>query len=224
MKRFSCTAGALALVLVFVLAVDAYYPHLIVRECPHCKARVVQEATVSGNTIGAVYFTDGKREAKMLPNHPWLAKCPACGGLFWVDEAAEIDAGFEAAEGKHQVMKPSEAELLNFVSATALPGNKERYVRQCAWWTANDAWRHALGVAPKFSEAQLKSLEALSGMLDEAKEVERMFKAEIARELGRFDACRQLLSQPFEGNLQRFADFIRRLADEGDRGVRPVTF
>jgi hypothetical protein len=224
MGRLCSTAGALALVLVFVLAVDAYYPHLIVRECPHCKAHVVEEATVSGNTFGAVYFTDGKREAKMLPNHPWLAKCPSCNGLFWVDEAAEIGSGFEAAKGKHPVMKPSEAELLKFVSATALPENKERYVRHWAWWTANDAWRHARGVAPKFSEAQLKNLEALSGMLDEAEDAERMFKAEIARELGRFDACRQLLSQPFEGNLQKFADFIRRLADEGDLGVCPVKF
>jgi hypothetical protein len=224
MKRFSCKAGAMALLLVFALAADAYYPHLIVRECPHCRAHVVQEATVSGNTIGAVVYTDGKRDARMLPDHPWLAKCPACGGLFWVDEAAEVDSGFEAANGKPRVEKPTEPELLGFVSAEALPREKDRYVRHRAWWTANDAWRRAQGAAPSFSEAQLKNLEALSGMMDETKDVERMFKAEIARELGRFDACRQLLSQPFEGNLQKFADFIRRLADEGDRGVRPVTF
>jgi hypothetical protein len=68
----------------FVLCstVVAYMPALIVRECPHCNAHVVQEETLSGNTIGAKFYTDGKREAKMLPNHPWLVKCPVCSGLF----------------------------------------------------------------------------------------------------------------------------------------------
>ena len=86
----------------FVLcsAVVAYYPMLIVRECPHCKAHVVQEETVSGNTIGAKFYTDGKREAKMLPDHPWLVKCPDVQRLFWVDEAVEVDIGFDAAKGK----------------------------------------------------------------------------------------------------------------------------
>ena len=63
---------AMACFIGFVLCstVVAYYPVLIVRECPHCKAHVVQEETLSGNTIGAKFYTDGKREAKMLPDHP----------------------------------------------------------------------------------------------------------------------------------------------------------
>jgi hypothetical protein len=52
--------------------VVAYYPLPIVRECPHCKAHVVQEETVSGNTIGAKFYTDGRSYAPMLPDHPWL--------------------------------------------------------------------------------------------------------------------------------------------------------
>jgi hypothetical protein len=99
---------AMIMFIGFVLCstVVAYMPALIVRECPHCKAHVVQEETVSGNTIGATYWTDGKRKAKMLPDHPWLAKCPVCAGLFWVDEAVEVDTGFDAAKGK-QVLKPN---------------------------------------------------------------------------------------------------------------------
>ena len=53
---------AMACFIGFVLcsAAVAYYPMLIVRECPHCKAHVVQEETVSGNTIGAKFYTDGR--------------------------------------------------------------------------------------------------------------------------------------------------------------------
>ena len=50
---------AMIMFIGFVLcsAAVAYYPVLMVR-CPHCKAHVVQEETVSGNTIGAKHFTD----------------------------------------------------------------------------------------------------------------------------------------------------------------------
>ena len=46
---------AMIMFIGFVLCstVVAYMPMLIIRECPHCKAHVVQEETVSGNTIGA---------------------------------------------------------------------------------------------------------------------------------------------------------------------------
>ena len=80
---------AMACFIGFVLCstVVAYMPAFVIRECPHCRAHVVEEQTVSGNTIGAVLFTDGKRHAPMFPDHPQLAKCPVCGGLFWVQEA-----------------------------------------------------------------------------------------------------------------------------------------
>jgi uncharacterized protein YbaR (Trm112 family) len=223
MKRY-LTLAVVAATLMLCAAAGAYYPHLIVRACPHCKAQVVQEATVSGNTIGAVYYTDGKREAPMLPDHPLLAKCPACKGLFWVDEADEVAAGFEAAKGKPQVLNPSEGELLAFLSGVTLTMDKELYLRQRAWWAANDARRHTRGAKTNFSEAQVKNLEAFSGMLDAKEDIERIFKAEIARELGRFDTCRQLLSLPVAENSRKVADFILRLAEEGERGVRPLAF
>jgi hypothetical protein len=68
----------------------------------------MRPSCAEGNTIGAIYWTDGKREAKMLPNHPWLVKCPVCSRLFWVDEAVGVDTGFDAAKGKEQVLAPSE--------------------------------------------------------------------------------------------------------------------
>ena len=224
MKRCFTSALVVAASLAFCLAANAYYPQLIVRACPHCKGHVVEEATVSGNTIGAVYYTDGKREARMLPNHPLLAKCPACKGLFWVDEADEVERGFEAAEGKQKVLNPSEGELLAFLSGETQPKDKEMYLRQQAWWAANDARRNARGAKTNFSEAQVRNLQAFSVMLDEMDDIDRIFKAEIARELGRFDACRQLLSSPVAENLQKVADFIRRLAEDGDKGVRPLAF
>ena len=178
---------AMVMFIGFVLCstVVAYMPALIVRECPHCKAHVVQEETVSGNTIGATYWTDGKREAKMLPDHPALAKCPACSSFFWVDEAVEVDSGFDAAKGKQQVMAPSGKEMLEFLSGPALPADKELYVRVSAWRSANDAWRRVPNATPAFSKDQVQNLKALSALLDESEPNQRILKAEIAQRAGR---------------------------------------
>jgi hypothetical protein len=195
------TRITLAMILVgFVLcsAVAAYYPVLIVRECPHCMAHVVQEDTFSGNTIGATYWTDGKREAKMLPDHPLLAKCPVCVGLFWIDEVLEVDTGFDAAKGKQQVLTPSGKEMLGFLAGHALPKEKEIYLRVRAWQSANDAWRWVPNPKPAFSKDQEQNLKVLSQMLDETEPNQRILKAEIARELGNFDECRLLLLYQFD--------------------------
>jgi hypothetical protein len=216
---------AMAMFIGFILcsAAVAYYPMLIIRECPHCKAHVVQEETVSGNTIGATYWTDGKREAKMLPDHPWLAKCPVCSRLFWVDEAVEVDTGFDAAQGKQQVLAPSEKELLGLLTGPALPRDKELYVRVSAWRSANDAWRRTSNATPTFSKDQEQNLHALSDMLDEKEPNQRILKAEIARELGEFDKCLRLLSQEFDERYGYAVGFIRKLAEEKVRVVRSIS-
>jgi hypothetical protein len=220
------TKISLAMVIIgFVLcsAVVAYMPMLIIRECPHCKAHVVQEETVSGNTIGATYWTDGKREAKMLPNHPLLAKCPVCAGLFWVDEAVEVDTGFDAAKGKQQVLALLEKELLDFLAGPALSRDKELYVRVWPWRSANDAWRRNPNATPAFSKDQVQNLKALSDMLDEKEPNQRILKAEIARELGEFDECLRLLSQDFEERYGYAVGFIKKLAEEKVRVVRSIS-
>ena len=212
-------------IIGFVLcsAVVAYMPMLIIRECPHCKAHVVQEETVSGNTISATYWTDGKREAKMLPDHPLLAKCPVCSGLFWVDEAVEVDTGFDAAKGKQQVWAPSEKDLLGFLAGPALPGDKEIYLRITAWRSANDVWRRIPNATPAFSKNQEQNLKALSDMLDEKEPNQRILKAEIARELGNFDECLGLLSHPFDERYGYAVGFIKKLAEEKVRVVRSIS-
>jgi hypothetical protein len=221
MKTRITLAMACFIGLILCSAAVAYYPALIVRECPHCKAHVVQEDTLSGNTIGAKYYTDGKREAKMLPDHPALAKCPVCGGLFWVEEAPEVGMGFDAAEGKQKVLAPSENEMLNFLASQGLPKDQEIYLRMSCWWKANDSWRWLPNPKPVFSEIQVKNLEALSALFDESEPNQRILKAEIARELGRFSECLLLLSYQFGDDYAFATGFIKKLAEIRERAVKP---
>jgi hypothetical protein len=220
MKSKSTLATAVFVGLVLCSAAVAYYPALIVRECPHCKAHVVQEDTISGNTFSATFWTDGKREARMLPDHPALARCPECSRLFWVHEAEEVGSGFDAAKGKPKVIAPTGQELLAYLSGAALPKEKEVYLRLRAWWAANDGWRWVPNSKPAFSTEQVRNLDALSALMDEAEPGERILKAEIARELGRFDDCLRLLSHQSVQDYTRAVDFIKGLAQEGIQGVR----
>jgi hypothetical protein len=181
---------------------------------------VVEEQTVSGNTIGAVLFTDGKRHAPMFPDHPQLAKCPVCGGLFWVQEAVEVDYGFEAAEGKKKIQAPSEKELLDYLVGQALPRKQEKYLRFRAWLAANDVWRWLPNPKSDFSKEQVKNLKILATLLDESDPDQRILKAEIARELGNFAECLLLLSYQFDKGYDRAVGFIRKLVEENVRSVK----
>jgi hypothetical protein len=213
---------AVSIGLVLCSAAVAYMPVFIIRECPHCRAHVVQEDTLSGNTIGARFWTDGKREAKMLPDHPALVKCPACSRLFLVDEAKKVESGFEAAKGKQQVMPPTGQELLAYLAGANLPKEKEVYLRMRAWWAANDGWRWVPNSKSAFSSDQVRNLEALSALFDESLPCHRILKAEIGRELGRFDECLLLLSYQFEPDYDWAVGFIKKLAEKKERAVRPL--
>ena len=110
----------------------------------------------------------------------------------------EVDTGFDAAKGKQQALAPSGKEMLDFLAGNSLPKDKEIYLRISAWRSANDAWRRNPNATPAFSKYQEQNLKALSEMLDESEQNQRILKAEIARELGNFDECIGLLSHPFE--------------------------
>jgi hypothetical protein len=58
-------------------------------------------------------------------------------------------------------------------------------------------------------------------MLDESVPNQRILKAEISRELGEFDKCLSLLSHPFEKDYEFTVGFIRKLAEDRVRAVKP---
>jgi hypothetical protein len=60
-------------------------------------------------------------------------------------------------------------------------------------------------------------------MLDESEPNQRILKAEIARELSEFDECLGLLSHPFDERYVYAVGFIKKLAEEKVRVVKPFT-
>ena len=59
-------------------------------ECPYCKTYYKSNSLLSGNTCGALYWTDGKWKAPMLPQYPDVTKCTTCYNFFWIDDAFKV--------------------------------------------------------------------------------------------------------------------------------------
>ena len=218
------------LVLLTVLGVitaSAFEPGPdIIRECPKCNAALKQETMLSGNTFGAQFWTDGKMDAPMRPDYPWLVKCPKCGTLFWIDESKKLGERWYPEKTWPDAIdpsKPTEADLLSLLGAEKLPKEKELYVRRRSWWAANDAIRWNEEATSSLLPAQEANLQVLANLMDERKPDERLTKAEIFRELKKFDDCIALLTQPFDdARKAEVAAFIKKLAEQKFWTVREI--
>ena len=73
------------------------------KHCSSCHQLIIEETLMSGNTFGAIYWSDGKREAPMLPKTPWLITCPHCKALLWID-ALEKQINISSSEKKKELV------------------------------------------------------------------------------------------------------------------------
>ncbi|MDH4111049.1 MAG: zinc-ribbon domain-containing protein, partial [Gammaproteobacteria bacterium] len=138
-------------------------PTHIVR-CPRCQQLGKYETISSGNTIGATYYTDGKRVAPMLPDMPSVVACSHCGGVFWRSQANDVGSydTFSTRAGAADpawlaaphLQEPDEAEYFAWMEALLQEDPKrERELRLFAWWRGNDRHRRrGLQEAPVVGE------------------------------------------------------------------------
>lgn len=202
---------------------------------------------MSGNTFGAVSWTDGKREAPMLPETPWLVRCPHCRALLWIDELERLGKVWSWERGlkfedARDYKTPSAKDYFALLKRGVADEKKLMYVRTCAWWSGNDArreppvtfrippgmdWRCFVRETPEpkpLAKRERLNLEALMAMLPESDENARLMKSEALRELGRFDEALALLAVPISDNLAEAAGIIRQLVEQRDTRVRQMMF
>ena len=74
----------------------------------------------------------------------------------------------------------------------------------------------------KLSARERENLDALSQLLDKNEPEERVMKAEIMREMGRFDEAVSLLSGSIDQGLALAAGVIRNLALKKDSSVATI--
>jgi len=175
---------------------------------------------MSGNTIGASFWTDGKCEAPMLPETPWLVKCPTCGQLVWLDEAKELgERPFGRSSlwpGVHEYVELYELDYLEALTTNFSDSlEKVHYMRMRAWWAANDRLRIQTNEGTTSPSGETReNMESLFTSLSEADEQQRLMKAELARELGQFEEAERLLSVKYSDQLQQAVERISELVNQ----------
>jgi hypothetical protein len=196
----------------------------IVIACPHCGYLARRHTLISGNTVGAILWSDGKQEAPMLPEFPEVVKCRGCKRFYWVNEAevkGELELFGAASKRVPEEWERAEAiehlTIEEYIEALdAGMGNdvkKERYLRVHFWWAVNDLVRRNANaqIPTRYVRKLHENLAKLSALLDERDPRDRIMKAEIARETGDFaQAVRLLESVP--PNFGWIADKIMELA------------
>ena len=199
----------------------------IIRKCVSCGNLFSQRTIGSGNTFGATQWSDGKMDAPMLPDEPSLVKCPHCGNLIWIDEqevVGEIDGwrsrthANPSFENVASYETPTFNEYVVFLNDGSYDENQERYVRLRAWWHSND-FRRITTLAHPLTDSEIANMEAFALLLDEHDETDRLIKAEVFRELGRFADAENLLEHPFSEEIMPAVDLIRELVRQREQKV-----
>lgn len=188
---------------------------------PGCSKPVLFHTMLSGNTFGAVHWTDGKLEAPMLLDEPWLRKCRSEGILFWSDDCVEISPngdsdyiwGTDECKDLEYAVEPDESDYKYAIqSEMGTTLEQFQHLRIRLWWKGNDKIR--LGKEDQLNEEHMENLLSLTDLLDEGDNSLRIMKAEAYRELSQFSECLSLLDYPFPEEFKYAIARISQLAIE----------
>ena len=205
--------------------------------CPKCKGLARYMTLASGNTIDARVWTDGKMIAPMLPLPPTVVKCHHCAELYWRADAEQIGTVDRCRGADEQVNpawadapiveEPTEAGYYQaLANGLAKDAKQERVLRVLAWRRRNDVFRdkplkEAQGTSDNPVEWR-KNLEALARLLTEEDVNDCLTKAEVLRELGKFESAKQVLNHATSTDGAAVVRQLRSLCDVRDTCVREL--
>jgi hypothetical protein len=195
-------------------------PDYILR-CSSCAGLCRQHSLWSGNTFGALYWSDLKCEAPMLPEIPPAAKCPHCGVILWIKDLAQVGEVMTYYFGQQLTPEQERAKEIwrdvpefealgrrGYVEALArgLGRNaaRERYLRIHLWWAYNDPYRKPFEMVSARSQPFFDNLAALQKLL-KANPDDLLVSAEAYRESGHFarasSLCKEVLATRCDQHL-----------------------
>ena len=194
------------------------------RACPACRTAVAEISLMSGNTLGATFWSDGKVDAPMMPDLPDVVRCPSCAAVFRLSTAEEaLDVDAESLPWPPDPDADLFREALEAGLAESEPD--EVGLRLRWWWAANDPHRGGEPSPP--NEPMAANLGRLADLLGSDADSGHTVGAEVVRALGRFEEAAALYERAEaaadEGSaLAERAAQLRPLAEAGSRAVVEV--
>ena len=162
-------------------------------KCPKCERLTTKGSLLSGNTFGAILYSDGKQIAPMLPESPEIVKCKKCRTFFWLNEENEVNCDSHDAD---------EAEFLSVydyyeaIDSNVYNNEDElQYLRVKLWWTFNDRIRENKDLFLKENDKEIYEQNCLDliNLLEQNNINYKIMVAELYRNLGKFDECKNIL-------------------------------
>jgi len=164
---------------------------------------------MSGNTIGALYYTDGKMIAPMLPDIPHVVKCPKCGAIFKITSrvikgSAKKDLPDVKFLSIEEYRTALDTGLYNAGKKGSEGWKEDKLALRLDLWRAfNDRVRNnsESDTAAPWNDPDEKAIyeencrELLSMMNDGGNDTFYLLSAELHRNLGEFDDCRKTLQK-----------------------------
>ena len=222
-----------------------------VLKVPGCRRLVRIDTLTSANMRYARRWTDGKMECASFPDMPLLMKSRAEGTLFWVKDGKKVAEVRSALgffwiqwvlKGVWMAATPTKRDYFAaLTSGVATTDEHLRYVRTRIWWLGNDrlrsdraplidlpinAWRWWCRTVcrqpDRLTPEHLANLEGLLPLLPEDDPQHRLQKAEVCRELGRFDEALALLTWAWPEKFTYAAAHIRSLVERREVTVAPA--
>ncbi len=176
---------------------------ILILQCPECKKLIKRRTLASGNTFGAKHYSDDKVEAPHLPALPVLSKCTHCDTIFWLEDIEEIGS-YSYGETKDEEWEAAEyAKFLDIddlfraltLDDVVAEKNDEMFIRKSIWWAYNDRVRKGEklhGDAEDESKWR-DNIHRLMALFDREVDYEKIFIAELNRNLGNFEECVRII-------------------------------
>ena len=185
-------------------------------KCPHCTYMIWM---ASLDIHGERGF--GRNPTMWCRFYNARRRMSATGDWDWQDNEA-VGGKQPDFSGARSGTIPERKDYLRYATNRANEPEKARYARLQVWWDGNDARRTA-SLAIAFDAEEIANLEKLAALMDEQDDDDRLMKAEILRELGRFAEAGELLATRFPPRLGLKAGIIHTLNQAGNTGVAEIT-
>ena len=178
-----------------------------IKKCKGCGNLFKEMSMSSWSSTGNTYWTDGVRDAATTTRRtlPGLVACPHCGDavlLAATEDVGEISCrSFLSEQPPHELAfndlpiyrKLPLQSYFDFLNANSLAAEDEKSLRVETWRLSNDLRRHD-GANLELSDFEVLNLTALVSLFTEPDPGDMLLKAEVLRELGRFDDARAVLT------------------------------